>query len=608
MKQQIKNNYIVAALYWGLISGLLIGLIFSFIYIYVNKYLNHKMYYIGATSLYSLINTSVIILLIYSFAIGILFFIVDKIRTQKKIVTYLFISAAHLPIVIWVFIKINRTQWLDLFSITGLAINIFIFLIWLLFSFALLKIYRSKMNIKSYSYTLIIILIIAIISVNLLTHFITQKKNNNLTTPNILLITIDALRADHLSCYGYHRKTSPFIDELCSQSVQFEAAITQAPHTYPSLPRMMTSLYDTSLITPLKAHTMAEVLKDKGYISAGIVHNAGAEIKASNPFEFGGLKQGFDHFILPELDSYNSEKQIYARDKKYTAKWVTHEAINFLNSQRNKKFFLWLHYFDPHDPYAPPEEFDKKFGPNYRGPYNGDVRKTANNFIKLFGISRSVLSAEDRQHIIDLYDGEIAYTDKYIGILFNELKRLNLLKDTIIVIGSDHGESLGEHNIWTHGYSLYDTEIRVPLLIYYPSLLPAQKITKVVAQNIDIMPTILAMLDFHIPEELMGTNLLPIITNKSSIDDYYSFSSFESLFCIRDWQYKLIVCSELEMQYEFYNLIEDKNEQFNLYNQKEYKELITKYKKELTKRFPQSQKPNLSMEQIKQLKSIGYIK
>lgn len=576
-----------------------------------NKYLNHKMFYISGTSLNSLINTSVFILLIYCFAIGILFFIVDKIRTQRKSIAYLFISAAHLPIVIWVFIKINRTPWLDLFSITGLTINIFLIFIWLLFSFALLKIYSAKVNIKSYSHTLMIILIIAIISVNLFTHFITQKKNENVNAPNILLITIDALRADHLSCYGYNRKTSPFIDELCSQSVQFEAAISQAPHTYPSLPRMMTSHYNTSLTTPLKAHTMAEVLKDKGYISVGIIHNAGAEIKASNPFEFGGLKQGFDHFIVPELDSYNSEKQIYARDKRYTAKWVTHEAINFLNSQRNKKFFLWLHYFDPHDPYAPPEEFGKKFASNYRGPYNGDVRKTANNFIKLFGISRSELSTEDRQHIIDLYDGEIAYTDKYIGILLDELKRLNLLKDTIIVIGSDHGESLGEHHIWTHGYSLYDTEIRVPLIIYYPSLLSAQKITNVVAQNIDIMPTVLAMLGFQIPKELMGTNLLPIITNKNSINDYYdyySFSSFESLFCIRDRQYKLIVCSELEMQYEFYNLIEDKNEQFNLYNQKEYTELINKYKRELTKKFPQSLKPNLSMEQIKQLKSIGYIK
>jgi arylsulfatase A-like enzyme len=604
MKQKIKNNYIVAALYWGLISGLLIGLIFSIIYVNVNKYLIQKMFYISLTSLSSLINTSVIILLIYCFAISI----VDKIRTQKKGATYLFISATHLPIVIWLFIKINRTRWLDLFSITGLAINIFIILIWLLFSFALVKIYRAKENIKSYSHTLIIILIIAIISVNLSTYFITQKKNKNVIAPNILLITIDALRADHLSCYGYHRKTSPFIDELCSQSVQFEAAISQAPHTYPSLPRMMTSHYNTSLTIPLKANTMPEVLKDKGYISVGIIHNAGAEISASNPFEFGGLKQGFDHFIVPDLDSYDSEKQIYARDKRYTAKWVTHEAINFLNSQRNKKFFLWLHYFDPHDPYAPPEEFDKKFGSNYRGPYNGDVRKTANNFIKLFGISRSALSAEDRQHIIDLYDGEIAYTDKYIGILLDELKRLNLLENTIIIIGSDHGESFGEHNIWTHGYSLYDAEIRVPLIIYYPSLLPTHKITKVVAQNIDIMPTVLALLGFQIPKELMGTNLLPIITNKSSINDYYSFSSFESLFCIRDRQYKLIVCSELEMQYEFYNLIEDKNEQFNLYNQKEYTELINKYKRELTKRFPQSQKPNLSMEQIKQLKSIGYIK
>lgn len=608
MKQSIKKNHIASALYWGLVPGILIGLIFSIIYIIVNIYIKNKMFYISYTSLSSLINTSVIILLIYSFVISFLFFIVDKISIQRKGITYLFISAAHLPMVIWAFIKINRTQWLDLFSITGLIVNILLICLWLALSFALVKIYRAKAILKFYNQTTIFILIIAIISLYLFSYYVTQQKNKNVYTPNIILITIDALRADHMSCYGYNRITSPHIDELCQQSIQFEFAIAQAPHTHPSLPRMMTADYNTPLLIPLKSNTMAEVLKDKGYITAAIVHNAAIEIRASNPFDFGGLKQGFDYFICPPLYSYNSEKQIYARDKKYTAKWITHEAVDFLNAKRNNKFFLWLHYFDPHDPYSPPEGFDKKFGSKYRGPYDGDVRKTANNFIKLFGISRSALSAEDRQHIIDLYDGEIAYTDKYIGNLLDELKRLNLLNETIIVIGSDHGESFGEHNIWTHGCSLYDTEIRVPLIIYYPPLLPAQKITKVVAQNIDIMPTMLAMLGIQIPEELMGTNLMPIITNKSAIDDYCSFSSFESLFCIRDRQYKLIACSELEIQYEFYNLIEDENELSNLYHKTENKDLINKYRRELIKRYPQSQKPNLSMEQIKQLKSIGYIK
>jgi len=293
---------------------------------------------------------------------------------------------------------------------------------------------------------------------------------------NLVLITIDTLRADHLGCYGNQTIQTPAIDTLASQGILFRQAFSPVPLTLPAHASILTGLYppvhglqdNGYFILDDRYNTLAEILKEQGYTTAAVV----ASFVLNSRF---GLAQGFDFYednIAP--DPNRSDPFRYERK----GDEVLRLAKDWLKQKGGTKFFLWLHFYDPHDPYEPPEP--------YRSSYAQEP-----------------------------YGGEIAYTDSCIGQLLAILDELKLRDNTLLVITSDHGEGLGEHGEKTHGVFIYDTTLHVPLIISHPRLDLRSTSLDFLVRTIDILPTTLGLLGLAEPGRSygQGVNLLPWITD-----------------------------------------------------------------------------------------------
>ncbi|MEW5901944.1 MAG: sulfatase, partial [Acidobacteriota bacterium] len=308
--------------------------------------------------------------------------------------------------------------------------------------------------------------------------------------PNIILITIDALRADHLSCYGYPFPTSPHIDDLARKSIVFEDAFCTVPKTSGSFASLMTGLHPFVHKTRPNADdleqkyiTLAEALKMRGYHNFAVVDNSNLSPKF-------GFDQGFDQFL-----GVWDERE----DKAASAPFITRTILNFLGSNPDKPFFLWAHYIDPHAPYEPPEEFVEARPP---GRNIGKIEK------------KTVLSMGDRieagnsseGYFISLYDGAIKYIDSEIKKVTDALFAHSFQKNTILILTSDHGEELGEHNLFfDHGQLTFSSSTRVPLIVFVPK--EEGRRVKQPVSLMDLYPTLLEKVGLVPPYELQGTNL-----------------------------------------------------------------------------------------------------
>ncbi|MEW5802294.1 MAG: sulfatase-like hydrolase/transferase [bacterium] len=288
---------------------------------------------------------------------------------------------------------------------------------------------------------------------------------------NVLLITIDTLRADHLSCYGYAGIQTPAIDGLAKEGMRFEWAFTPVPLTLPSHASIMTGLYPAShgvlnngeyrLDDSIK--TLAQILQQQGLTTAAFV---GAFV-LSRQF---GLDRGFEKYDDDLSQGDESSLDAFSLPSERRGETVTESCIQWLEKENPARFFLWVHYFDPHTTYDPPRSF------------------------------RSIYP--DRP-----YDGEIAYTDQCIGLLLKALEKLGVIEDTLIILVADHGESLGEHRENTHGIFLYDATVRVPLILHYPGL-PEGEVYSQPVRTLDILPTVLDLFKISPPQGLQGKSLL----------------------------------------------------------------------------------------------------
>lgn len=312
------------------------------------------------------------------------------------------------------------------------------------------------------------------------------------TLPNIVFISIDTLRPDHLGCYGYERSTSPNIDRLASQGIVFTNAYSQSPWTLPSHMTMFTSLYshvhglydDGRVLSPA-IPTLPELLRKEGYATYGVV-------SATYVAARFGFSRGFDVFI---------------EDFGKRAEKITARAVSFLADRENTDdpFFLFVHYFDPHSTYSAPDPFKTMFDSDYSGPVNGSTETLVN--INFFG---KEISKEDLEHIIALYDGEIAYCDAQIGVLLSELERLGLSDNTVFILTSDHGEEFLDHGLMYHRHTLYDELLRVPFIVSFDKILPGGKTVASTVRHVDILPTIMDLLDVELGIFVQGETLLPI--------------------------------------------------------------------------------------------------
>jgi len=300
---------------------------------------------------------------------------------------------------------------------------------------------------------------------------------------NILLISIDTCRADHLGCYGYPLDTTPNIDAIANEGIVFEHAISPLPYTLPAHCSMLTGtippyhrVFDN---TDYKLNegdvTLAELLQEKGYLTAGFVSSFILDSRF-------GLGQGFDFYD----DDFEEADHTMGINQQSGDK-TTHNVIEWLGEHKNEKNFVFLHYYDPHFTYEPPEPFASKFR-NVPPPKNVRMRF--------------------EQALFDGYAGEIAFTDHCIGQVVDKLRELGLYDSTMIIITSDHGEMLGQHGEGFHGYFLYQPAIRVPLIFKLPKLSKNRRITSTVGL-VDIVPTVCSVLGIKLSTPVQGQDLSP---------------------------------------------------------------------------------------------------
>ena len=341
------------------------------------------------------------------------------------------------------------------------------------------------------------------------------------TKPNILFLMIDTLRADHVGCYGYSKPTTPNIDRLARQSVRFAKVHTAGPWTMPSVMTLFTSLHPSvhgatsfQRKASLKVTTLAERLKRLGYRhTVGIVSNPTVHARY-------GFNQGFDYyddysiFFAHELDIFGVDDKPQRKSivEAVTSKTLTDMASQWLERHgRDAPWFLFLLYFDPHDRYIPPRPWDTRFDPrpaheSRRHPRPVRGRKPAD------------VTPDELEHLLALYDGEIGYTDLWLGKLLDRLDALNLADDTLVVLTSDHGEEFLDHGGLLHGRTLYDELTRGILLLRHLGRLPAGKVVSSPARHVDLTPTLLDFIGARPDPECQGASLLPLIGGKPAPD------------------------------------------------------------------------------------------
>ena len=298
--------------------------------------------------------------------------------------------------------------------------------------------------------------------------------------PNVLIILIDTLRQDHLGCYGYHRPTSPHIDAFAAEAVRFHALVPQSSWTRPSVVSLLTSCYpsvhggiDRNSMVRAGLPTAAEAFRSGGYETHAFM---------SNPLCLPYWGIGVEFGRVVDLVKADAEDMDDAE--------ITDAVLSTLPILAGRPWFLYVHFMGPHWPYMPPKPYRDRFRtPETLGEETADVT----------------------QHLIDLYDGEIAYTDAQVGRLLDELKKTQLYDNCLIVIMSDHGEQFREHGEWGHGVSLFEEELRVPFLVRFPQGRYAGREIHDLVENVDIVPTLLDAAGVRGDPRFQGRSLLAII-------------------------------------------------------------------------------------------------
>ena len=340
---------------------------------------------------------------------------------------------------------------------------------------------------------------------------LTAGKLEN-TKPNVLLITIDTLRQDHVSAYGYTLDTTPGLDAFAKHSTFFAKAYSSAPLTLPSITSLMTSTYFSQHHVANNASafegtlpTLAEILKRNGYSTAAFVSNA--VLKPNR-----GLDVGFDlyNIYLPSLE-------LNRRLPERNAQQLTDTALSWLKTHEKERFFLWLHYQDPHAPYTPPAPYSAMYLPSK--PSN-IILPIVPNATGEGGIPEyaSLPGHFDPAYYVSQYDGEIRFADTGVRNVLDHLVQTGIANNTIIIVLSDHGESLGENDhYFAHGHNVTPELVEIPLLFSVPKKAAERRFYPV--QNVDIAPTLLQLLNITVPGTFRGQALFRTDPQRKAITE-----------------------------------------------------------------------------------------
>ncbi|UUZ79809.1 sulfatase-like hydrolase/transferase [Paenibacillus sp. P26] len=384
--------------------------------------------------------------------------------------------------------------------------------------------------------------------------------------PNLLLLGIDSLRRDHMSAYGYHRLTTPHLDRFSREGVLFEQHFSPSIPTTPGYASMLTGMdcFGTDVVAlrhggPLGSHvtTLAELLDGAGYNTTciGFTGNPSA--------------RGFQNYI--DYEAWGPDET--GRGPK--AENLNRAAIPELKrlAEEDKPFFLFLRHMDPHSPYLPPAPFERMF-------YGGDEKDPDNpsldalyQFKPFVDYYKSWLpeGCTDSGYIDAQYDGAIAYMDAAIQSIFTSLAALGLEEETLVIVTSDHGETLNEHDCYYDHHGLYETNLRIPLILRFPGRPPAGKRVSAPTQIKDVMPTILEPLGIDSGIKFDGRDLLPLVQGKRRAKESEMYITECTWMRKHGWRtpkWKLIVALEPDFHFkppvELYDLVHDPEELHNL--------------------------------------------
>lgn len=525
--------------------------------------------------------------------------------------------------------------------------------------------------------------------------FFSVRHITKVPRPNIILIVIDTLRADYLSCYGNEKVNTPNIDQLAREGILFENCISPIPITLPAHFSMFYSMmpheyevYNNGDRIRFGYPPLAELLRREGYRTAGIVSLGVLQRRFR-------INIGFDHYN----DKFDAEKGLWYR----RAEEITDSALSWLEEHRGERFFLWLHYSDPHEPYGPPQVGDdcqvylngnplQRIALNTRQTYHINLRlKPGRNMVKF-----DILPAERRwgellterdfpallepihivpdegvelrytdtivpsprlggsmelrnpayvelinklpqevertlilsgkinwtaESIARLYAKEVEYADENLGRLFRYLKEQRMDENLMLLLTADHGEGLGEHNHIGHITQLYDSLLKVPLIIKAPTIKEKNRRISELVGLMDISPTILALLKLPRQERMKGTSLMSLMTRRgaSNKENRYFSETFtpeapDTKFSVRSSRWKIIYTPRSNL-WELYDLAEDEKELHNIFSRDNlpaeaqllYDELNNKFKDMMDLEI-YGLKKGIDPKTLRILKSLGYIK
>ncbi len=384
----------------------------------------------------------------------------------------------------------------------------------------------------------------------------------------VILLVIDTLRADHLGCYGYHRDTSPCIDKIAEEGVLFEYAYPTDVPTQPSFTSMFTGL--RGIETGIVSHSQSEVLSEGVPCFPEILSRKGIITAAVSTLYMmrRWFARGFRYYMNPVAGMRPRLQQVDAEE-------INSMAFQWIRENYEKNFFLFIHYWDPHSLYFPPEPYRRLF-------YDGDECDPENHSLDvlksqpIWPFTKRHLDAikegiTDIEYVIAQYDGEIRYVDDNVRNLVELLEDLGIYDETVLIITSDHGESLGEHDFYFDHCEVYETTVHVPLIVRYPPMMPkGKRFEGLVQSTISLMPTILDLFGIERPSRMEGKNLIDLANGDEEPCDevYVNQGLWTAKRAIRTQRWKLIKTLDKAFwetpEVELYDMKDDPNETKNL--------------------------------------------
>ncbi|MGE5340898.1 MAG: sulfatase-like hydrolase/transferase [Candidatus Omnitrophota bacterium] len=405
-------------------------------------------------------------------------------------------------------------------------------------------------------------------------------KKDRLKHVNVILLTLDTLRVDFVGAYGKHMAHTPALDRMADEGVRFETCISQTPLTLPSHTTMLSGTYplhhqvrdNGGFCVPQNLELVSEILKKQGFATSAFI---GSYVLHSS----WGINQGFD--VYSDQFDLSKYERVSLGNVRKPASEVLGNAREWLKSNKKKKFFSWIHLYDPHAPYEPPSPYKEKY-PNR--PYRGAVE----------------------------------YMDDQLGQFFEFLKAEGISDNTLMIIAADHGESLGQHGEQTHGFFIYEPTVHVPLIIHAPFRFPASTVHETV-ELADITPTILDCLGIPIPSFMQGESLLGVMFKDKTLtkQEAYTETYFPRLHF--GWSELKAIYQKGSFKYiqapndELYDIKKDADEKNNLALKKSYqtgkaRHQIEKFIREKSQHAQMpGQEKRLDREEIEKLAALGYL-